>query len=85
MSHLLLLLVILFSLETAGLTILFLTAWLCGRHHSRLLLWSFVECRYSSCVGNWMTFMVDCPNYAIDTHIYQAWSWEGDAGYFQYR
>ena len=24
-----------------------------------------------------MSFMVDCPNYAIDTHIYQAWSWEG--------
>ena len=27
--------------------------------------------------GNFATFMVDCPNYAIDTHIYQAWSWEG--------
>jgi hypothetical protein len=24
-------------------------------------------------VDNWMSFMVDCPNYAIDTHIYQAW------------
>ena len=22
--------------------------------------------------------MTDCPNYAIDTHIYQAWSWEGE-------
>ena len=27
--------------------------------------------------GNWMSFMADCPNYAIDTHIYQAWASEG--------
>ena len=33
---------------------------------------------FLQCSGNWITFMVDCPNYAIDTHIYQAWSWEGN-------
>ena len=22
--------------------------------------------------------MANCPNYAIDTHIYQAWLWEGN-------
>jgi glucan 1,3-beta-glucosidase len=33
-------------------------------------------------VENWMSFMVDCPNYAIDTHIYQAWAWKGLPSYF---
>ena len=30
----------------------------------------------------WANFMVNCNNYAIDTHIYQAWSWAMSAEWF---
>jgi glucan 1,3-beta-glucosidase len=31
----------------------------------------------------WGKFMVNCPNYAMDTHIYQAWFEAGDPASFQ--
>jgi glucan 1,3-beta-glucosidase len=29
------------------------------------------------------TFLQYCDNYALDTHIYQAWAWENTAQWFQ--
>lgn len=34
-------------------------------------------------LDNFGTFMLNCPNYAIDVHIYQAWSWANSAEYFR--
>jgi glucan 1,3-beta-glucosidase len=34
-------------------------------------------------VDNWSNFMLDCPNYALDTHLYQAWAWPNTVEYFQ--
>lgn len=31
----------------------------------------------------WGNFMVNCKNYAIDTHIYQAWSWPMDSDWYE--
>ena len=33
----------------------------------------------------WGNFMTDCSNYALDTHIYQAWAWPSDLWYFAER
>lgn len=30
----------------------------------------------------WGDFLKDCPNYAYDSHIYQAWAWENDSPWF---
>ena len=32
---------------------------------------------------NFGSFMTNCDNYAIDSHIYQAWAWENTAEWFQ--
>lgn len=34
---------------------------------------------------NFGNFMQNCDNYAIDSHIYQAWAWENTAEWFQAR
>jgi hypothetical protein len=31
----------------------------------------------------WGDFLKNCPNYAYDSHIYQAWAWENDGQWFQ--
>ena len=33
--------------------------------------------------GIWGDFMINCPNYAIDSHLYQAWAWEMPPEWFE--
>ena len=30
----------------------------------------------------WGDFLTGCDNYALDTHVYQAWAWQGDFWWF---
>lgn len=32
---------------------------------------------------NWLDFMPGCPNYAVDSHIYQAWADDAEIVWFQ--
>jgi hypothetical protein len=44
---------------------------------------TFLHDSFRFYVQIWGNFMVNCPNYAIDVHLYQAWSAAADAASYQ--